>query len=324
MNYSFQDKVTDPQQGIYLFGTTPPKEGTGSDKVEEIAVKLLTRLSDLDYDGLIVYDIQDESSRTAEPRPFPFKRTIDPVQYSCRLRQQCGKNVVTYKSVAQRCVNSFGHWLEQTEKDSQINNIVLVGSPSSRGEVKLSLSDAYQTVRDNDNQVFLGGVTIAERHAKKLNEHERLLSKIKQGCEYFISQAVYDAEATIDLLTSYSVLCKQHQLKPKRIILTFSPCGSDKTLAFMQWLGIHVPLRSRQRILAAQDKLSESIAVCFENLSRILESCAHLDIPLGLNIESLTNRRLEIDASVELFKKLQALLQNYLPKIKQSPPLALV
>ena len=48
----------------------------------------------------------------------------------------------------------------------------------------------------------LGGVTIAERHAKYGNEHMRLMEKSAQGCEFFISQAVYNAQATIDLLSS--------------------------------------------------------------------------------------------------------------------------
>lgn len=322
MNCSFQDKMKDPAQGVYLFGTTPPKEGTCEEKAVNIANKLLGRLSDFDYDGLIVYDIQDESSRTAQPRPFPFKHTLDPVSYSRLLKQLSGNEVITYKSVAQRCADTFCQWLNQTEKTHQINNIVLVGSPSSRGEIKLGLSDAYDNVRQQDTGVFLGGVTIAERHAKKLDEHQRLLNKAKQGCQYFISQAVYDAEATIDLLTSYSVICRQNQVTPKRIILTFSPCGSDKTLEFMQWLGINVPPSTRARILASDDMLKESVAVCAENLQHILSSCAHLDIPLGLNIESLTNRKVEIDASVDLFKQLQGLLQSHLSRRQRDADMA--
>ena len=136
-------------------------------------------------------------------------------------------DVITYKSVAQRGVEEFNAWLDETKNQYKLNNLVLVGIPSSDGDIKLSLPNAYNALAEHDNKFFLGGVTIAERHASKRNEHERLLQKTTQGCEYFISQAVYDAQATIDLITSYARSCKQQGIKPNRIILTFTPCGSE-------------------------------------------------------------------------------------------------
>ncbi len=314
MSVWLQNKGSDPDVGVYLFGTTPPKQGIGEDDVRQIAQKLVARLADFDYDGLVVYDIQDETSRTSVPRPFPFKHTQDPLRYGELLGELSGKPAITYKSVAQRCVASFNQWLAQLQQTGRHRHIVLVGSPSSHGDIRLSLNDAYKVASRYRQQVCLGGVTIAERHAKKLDEHHRLLAKAQQGCEYFISQAVYDAEATIDLLTSYSVLCRQKKVAPKRIILTFSPCGSQKTLAFMQWLGINVPTDAKRRILAADDMLDESVAVCVAHFRHILQSTAHLNLPLGLNIESLTNRKAEIDASVALFKQLKQMLQQHLSR----------
>ena len=46
-----------------------------------------------------------------------------------------------------------------------------------------------------------GCVTIAERHLKKGTEHLNILRKTALGARWFISQAVYDAEATVSLLT---------------------------------------------------------------------------------------------------------------------------
>jgi hypothetical protein len=76
----------------------------------------------------------------------------------------------------------------------------------------------------------------------------------------------------------------------------------------MEWLGISVPDATRWRILDASNPLAESIRVCRSNLEQILEAVAPLGIPLGLNIESLTNRKDEIDASIRLFKLLKATL----------------
>jgi hypothetical protein len=309
MALSLQEKILDPKQGVYLIGTTPPKIGTDKAKLETIANKLLGRLHEIEYDGVVIYDIQDESSRTQVPRPFPFKHTVDPCEYSQLIKQLSDLDVITYKSVAQREAAEFNNWLDQTKHEYGLKNLVLVGSPSSAGDIKLSLADAYQTLSARQDEFFLGGVTIAERHANKRNEHERLLDKTAQGCEFFISQAVYNAQATVDLITSYARSCRQQGIAPKRIILTFTPCGGEKTLEFMEWLGISVPEATKWRILDAQNSLSESIRVCRENLDLILKNCAQLDVPLGLNIESLTNRKEEIDASINLYRLLKATME---------------
>lgn len=312
MALSLAEKIADPQQGVYLIGTTPPKAGTAADKSSRIAGKLLGRLQQLEYDGLIVYDIQDESSRVATERPFPFQSTLDPREYSRLLRELSAQDVITYKSVAQRDSSEFEHWLSESAATFALKNLVLVGSPSSHGQIKLSLPHAYQQLAAHPASFFLGGVAIAERHAKKGDEHLRLIDKAAQGCQFFISQAVYNAQATIDLITSYARSCKQQGLTPKRLILTFTPCGSEQTLDFMQWLGISVPQASRYRILDAENPLNESIKICRDNLTQILTHCADLEVPLGLNVESLTNRKEEIDASIRLFRLLKALMELHL------------
>ena len=80
----------------------------------------------------------------------------------------------------------------------------------------------------------------------------------------------------------------------------------------MHWLGISVPEAARYRILDSENPLNESIRICRDNLQQILQHCVHLDIPLGLNVESLTNRREEIDASIRLFRLLKATMELHL------------
>ncbi len=303
-----KSKSSDPKQGVYFIGTTPPKQDMDIALVSGIADKLLDRLDSLDYDGLIVYDIQDETSRIDKPRPFPFKYTHDSRLYSKLLHDKSAKPVITYKSVSQRNSADFSRWLSDAWHQYSVRDIVLVGSPSSTGEIKLSLPDAYQTLSEHNLDFYLGGVTIAERHISKGDEHLRLRAKEAQGCEFFISQAVYNAQATIDLLTRYALECKSQGVKPKRVILTFSPCGSAKTLEFIEWLGISVPEATSLRILQSENPLKESLQISRNNFEQILQACLPLDIPLGLNIESLTNRKEEIDAAILLFKLLKATL----------------
>jgi len=307
-------RYNDNTRGVYFIGTTPPKSDTPLEDVEQIADKLLDRIKDIAIDGLIVYDIQDEDSRTSIPRPFPFKSTHDPRYYSALLNKKTARPVITYKSVGQQDASSFDQWLNETWIDYGVRELVLVGSPSTKNKVNLSLNQAYKTALDNKNNFFIGGVTIAERHAKKGNEHERLIEKHQQGCNFFISQAIYNPQETIDILTRYAIECQKRNLKPQRIILTFSPCGSEKTLNFIEWLGVSVPEATSLRILNAKNPLHESIRICSNSLNQILDAVTHYNLPLGLNIESLTNRKDEINGSILLYKLLRSTMDTYLAK----------
>lgn len=244
-------RYNDNHRGVYFIGTTPPKNDTPLEQVESIANKLLERVNDIDFDGLIVYDIQDENSRTNKPRPFPFKMTHDTRLYSSLLNKKSSRPVITYKSVVQSNAEAFNKWANEAWTTYGVKDIVLVGSPSKNNNISLPLETAYNTLTKNENNFFIGGVTIAERHASKGNEHERLIEKHKQGCNFFISQAIYNPQATIDMLTRYAIECKKQELKPQRLILTFSPCGSKKTLEFIEWLGVSVPEATSLRILNA-------------------------------------------------------------------------
>lgn len=312
MSSELKARYNDVNRGVYFIGTTPPKSGTPSEQVETIAEKLLNRVSDIDVDGFIVYDIQDEASRTNAPRPFPFKSTHDPRFYAYLLQQKSTRPVITYKSVGQSTAEQFNQWAQESWEKYDIRDLVLVGSPSRDNEVSLSLTQAYQLLAAHPCNFFTGGVTIAERHASKGNEHQRLIDKYHQGCNFFISQAIYNPQATIDQLTRYAIECKKLGLKPQRIILTFSPCGSEKTLEFINWLGVSVPEATSLRILNADNPLYESIRICNNSLKQILDAVIPYNLPLGLNIESLTNRKEEIDGSILLYKLLRSNMDNYL------------
>lgn len=315
-NSQLERKSRDADYGVYFFGTTPPKSNVEIEAVSEIADNLLSRLDHIDYDGLIVYDIQDETSRTSSPRPFPYQSTHDSRLYSKILHDKCGKPVITYKSVSQRDSDDFTHWLSDAWHQYSVRDLVLVGSPSAKDNLQLSLPDAYQTLKEHACDFYLGGVTIAERHIKKSDEHLRMLNKEKQGCEYFITQAVYNSQATIDFLTRYAIECKEKGIKPKRIVLTFSPCGSAKTLEFIEWLGISVPEATKLRILQADDPLKESLLISRNNFEQVIQACLPFNIPLGINIESLTHRKEEVDAAILLFKLLKSTLDLKLAEMQ--------
>jgi 5,10-methylenetetrahydrofolate reductase len=308
-----RSKLADRSHWVRLYGTTPPREGSTDEVVQAAATKLYERIKDLPVDGTVVYDIQDESARTAAPRPFPFMRTVDPRGYSALLRSLTGKPAVTYKCIGQTNAAGWRAWLDQAAAEYGVELLSVVGRASSRGAAAdaLSLPEALAIAAAHPAGFALGGVTIAERHGGGESESRRMLEKARHGCSFFVSQAVYHAEPTVRMLTDYSRECREAGVKPSRVVLTFTPCGREKTMTFIKWLGIAMPKATERAILTAKSPLAMSIEICRANLREILAHEDYADVPLGVNVESVAINKDEIDASIDLFHSLEELVQQY-------------
>jgi len=294
-------KLPDPGQTVLLYGTTPPRLGTAPESVAAAADKLAARLAGLPLDGVVLYDIQDETGRTQLARPFPFVGTIDPRDYA----RYFNLPAIVYKTLGRMDEAQWRSWL--AESRNSVEFLSIVGRPASGVRYPLPLSRAIRIAAETHNFV-VGGVVIAERHDAERSEAARLLAKGIEGCGYFISQTVYQAPPTQRLLADYLRDCRGAGTAPKRVILTFAPCGREKTLVFLRWLGVHVPAETERAILGAASPLARSIEICRDNLRRILEGAYASQIPLGVNVESVSINRDEIDASVDLFHTLKEVL----------------
>ena len=302
-----KEALLDPGKTLRLYGTTPPRAGSSEEVVRGAAQKLAARVQALPLDGIVVYDIQDESGRTANPRPFAFSGTIDPRAYSKLLRELTGKPAIAYKCVGTHDEASWNDWLSGTACYG-VEFLSIVGRPTSGVKHALPLSRAIRLAAAHPARYTVGGVLIAERHGAERSEAARMLAKGIEGCGYFISQTVYHAGASERLLADYARDCRGAGVEPRRVVLSFSPAGRDKTLAFLAWLGVRVPPETERAILGAAHPLAKSIDVCRENLRRILAHDYAKTIPLGVNVESVSINRDEIDASVDLFHALAEVL----------------
>ena len=296
-----KEKLLNPASGVLLYGTTPPRAGTSDDATRLAADKLAARLAPLPLDGVVVYDIQDETGRTSAQRPFAFTGTVDPRDYAQLLRQP----TIVYKALGSMDEPAWRAWLDETAPKHPL--ISVVGRPTSGVKHALPLSRAIRIAAE---RCTVGGVVIAERHDAERSEAARLLAKGIEGCGYFISQTVYHAEASMRLLSDYARDCRGAGVKPRRVVLTFSPVGREKTMAFLNWLGVRIPLETAREILGAANPLAKSIDVCRDNLRRILEQPCAREIPIGINVESVSINRDEIDASVELVHALSEVMRR--------------
>jgi len=297
------DKIKNRQSGIVVYGITPPKKGTDTAKIQEISTRQVERLKSLELDGLILYDIQDEADRTEVDRPFPFMETLDAFDYSEQHLQSLDIPKIIYRAAGKYTQAELSQFLSQASVTDNLT--VFVGAASANTKPKaLSLKQAYELKSQLADNLLLGGVTIPERHQSKGDEHIRVFNKMKQGCSFFVSQGVYDVNASKNFLSEYYYYGQKHNIPLVPILFTLTPCGSIKTLNFMKWLGISIPKWLENELIHSGDILQKSIDFSEHSWLELKAFADEKNIPIGCNIESVAIRKVEVDASIELVQRI--------------------
>ena len=307
---NLQEKIQERQAGIVLYGMTPPKENTEVPRVIEIAKKHLDRIKNLAIDGIVLYDIQDESNRVEAERPFPFLPTLEPQNYSNNFLKGLDLPKVLFQCVGKHNESALKNWMHENIKNGDL--AAFVGNSSSEQRTALTMKDAYALRKEHALQMPIGGVAIPERHYMKKDEHIRMFEKIQNGVSFFTTQAVYNVEASKNMLSNYYYYSKDLSIPMVPVMMTFSPCGSIKTMQFMKWLGIHFPKWLKNDLMHSEDILGESTETCLRTFKELLNYSLRKGIPIGCNIESVSVRKDEIDASVELLANMKDLLERKL------------
>lgn len=301
-------KIQNKETGILLYGITPPKLNNSDEKLKGIAQRQMNRLEGKKLDGLIVYDIQDESSRTSEPRPFPFMKTYPTQEYVDTYLHELDLPKVVYRSVGNYAKETFQKWVETLHNKDSFS--VFVGAPSKDQQVNITLHEAYHEMMKAGENAMLGGVTIPERHESKGDEHVRIMQKEAHGCQFFVSQCVYSTNHAKNFLSDYYYYCKEQDRPMSPIIFTLTPCGSEKTLDFMHWLGIDIPRWMALELKHSKDILEQSLEMCKNTANELYAYATEKGIPIGFNVESVAIRKAEIDASITLLDYLANLLKK--------------
>jgi len=308
---SLQKMLADAQGGMLLFGITPPRRSATPERIKEIAEVTLGRLSPLDLDGLILYDIDDESDRNPQERPFPYLPTMDPATFHTDYLGGWDRAVVLYRCVGKYAEEELRAWLDEADPSRVLS--VFVGASSGDKPVRTDLRRA-QALRDEVRpDLPLGAVVIGERHARTGDEHLRMLAKQERGCMYFISQVIYDVGETKNLISDYFFACRAQSTPPRPVIFTLSLCGSPKTLEFLKWLGVDVPRWLENTLRHSPDPLADSYREALAMARDLKSFCEHLGMPYGFHVESVSIRKAEIEAATHLAADLAALLRTEQP-----------
>lgn len=304
----FLTKIRRKDSGILLYGITPPKVQTAPEKVTEIANRTFNILHSQDIDALVVYDVQDESARTTEERPFPFASALDPFEYTSQYLQRLAIPKIIYRPAGKFTREELTQWLHGLKMHGFYP--VFVGLPSPDYVVKTSLGEAYQLWREQHaHHSVIGAVTIPERHAVLKDEDVRILDKVSSGVSYFISQCVFNVDYARQMLEALVTTCANKNQELPTVIFTLTICGSVKTLHFMEWLGIHIPEPMKEELKVCSSPVARSVEIATSIANDLIRYCQEKAIPFGFNIESVATRKEEVDASLELLNTVRELLK---------------
>ncbi|KYZ74942.1 5,10-methylenetetrahydrofolate reductase [Anaerosporomusa subterranea] len=305
-----KQKILNKAAGILTYGLTPPKSNNTPEKISEIAGKQIERIRDLPLDGLLIYDIQDEADRIGDERPFPFLHTVDSAVYANDYLRELQMPKIIYRCVGKYSKPELAEWI--TGKSRQDKYSVFVGASAKQQQVNIGLPEAYQMRSELNPNLLLGGVLIPERHSKYHDEHLRMIDKMDKGCQYFISQAVYNVETTKNVLSDYYYHCQNHHIDMVPILINLTPCGSIKTLEFMKWLGVNIPKWLENDLMNSQDILDQSIMLSKQIFEELLDFAVGKGIPIGCSVESVSTRKVEIEASIQMVQDIQGLFARHL------------
>jgi hypothetical protein len=111
-------------------------------------------------------------------------------------------------------------------------------------------------------------------------------------------------------VSDYHYECLSRGVSRVPLVFTFSVCGSMKTLDFLRWLGVDVPRWIENDLKHAADALETSYEQSLVTATELITYCQTLGVPFGINVESVSIRRVEIEASVRLASQLRTHLAS--------------
>ena len=76
-----KEKILNKEKGLVLYGLTPPKAEFEEAKLRDISDRWTGRIESINADGLVLYEVQDESERNESERTFEFSGTLSPEIY---------------------------------------------------------------------------------------------------------------------------------------------------------------------------------------------------------------------------------------------------
>ena len=125
-----------------------------------------------------------------------------------------------------------------------------------------------------------------------------------------MTQVVYDVNAAKNLVSDYHYECAAREGAPAPIVFTFSGVRVDADARLSALAGRRRAAVDRERPQARHRHLEASYRLAIATATELMAYCRTLGVPFGINVESVSIRRVEIEASVRLAQQLRTLIRR--------------
>lgn len=311
---SFRESLEAWDHPMTLYEVIPPPRSAPREEIADSASFIAHLLADHPVDAINIPEIRNEGRNGN--RVAAFMKKLDPRHFAMTIRDVFGPGmeVIVNRPVVYEPPADQENWFELTFNKFEIDNLVIVGGESSDLDYPgPSVSEATQLARSvaqrSNRDVSLGAITIPARRRERFDEPERMLAKQANGVSFFTSQVIYEPDASRALLRDYDAACKNANVDPVPIFLSFAPITGRKDAQFLEWLGVQIPDHVREWVLSAHaNALDRSVRVAEHVLRDVLGYCdrRELSVPVGVNVEHVM--RYNFEASEVLLDRLASLL----------------
>lgn len=288
-----KDRFLDPSVPLKFFELVPPAVSNPAAVDATLAEVSQVRRH---ADAINLPEIHDESR--AAPRTAKFVPRVEPRRLGARIARELGMEVVVNRCVVYE--TNQAAWCEETSREFDIHNVVLVGGESSKLSYPgPSVLEAAEQIRAAQPGTGLGGIIIPSR----LHESERIRRKSAAGLAFFTTQILFDSNDIVWLVQQLNGL-------EARVFLSFAPVSHPRDLEFLRWLGVDIPADLDRFLLrgepkdgaavppapaeprppAGESSLDRSMHLARRILMDVFDNLPPDPPPLGLNIEHINRR----------------------------------
>ena len=305
----FRDKVRKPKRPVVAYEILPPREKDGT--LNSYAERISSLLSQTHIDAINIPEVHEENARGL--RPVKNLERAEAREFGRLLQDNVGIEAIVNRVTVHNDLDYQKSWIKETFYDYDIENLILVGGESS--DIKYpgpSVNETSEYITRDLNagrfDFFCGGITIPSRKIESV----RLLKKGSNGIEFFTSQVLYDGKKIKKMLKYYDDVCKENNVLPRRILLSFAPVSSRKNIDFLKWLGVEIPSQTEKRLTNKKTSMSdESLEIASEILKGILNNNEKLGItvPIGLNVEHIMSYNFQ--SSINMLQELSKIYREF-------------
>ena len=305
----FRDKVRKPKRPVIAYEILPPREKDGT--LNSYAEIISSLLSQTHIDAINIPEVHEENARGL--RPVKNLERAEAREFGRLLQDNVGIEAIVNRVTVHNDLDYQKSWIKETFYDYDIENLILVGGESS--DIKYpgpSVNETSEYITRDLNagrfDFFCGGITIPSRKIESV----RLLKKGSNGIEFFTTQVLYDGKKIKKMLKYYDDVCKENNVLPRRILLSFAPVYSKKNIDFLKWLGVEIPSQTEKRLTNKKTSMSdESLEIASEILKGILNNNEKLGItvPIGLNVEHIMSYNFQ--SSINMLQELSKIYREF-------------